>query len=131
MRGSSGSIVGLLLRKALQRTEQSEDDQRGSGKACGKPAPVGAARLFDRPLRCFGGGCQNGGCQLGGRDGSVCPQQTAPAFEGLQPCAAVCTLRQMRLQALLFLRRVFAVEMSAQKWKIIVTVHGPDLLSAD
>ena len=40
-------------------------------------------------------------------------------------------LRQMRLQALLFLRRVFAVEMSAQKWKIIVTVHGPDLLSAD
>ena len=40
-------------------------------------------------------------------------------------------LRQMRLQPLLFLRRVFAVEMSAQKWKIIVTVHGPDLLSAD
>ena len=40
-------------------------------------------------------------------------------------------LRQMRLQPLLVLRRVFAVEMSAQKWKIIVTVHGPDLLSAD
>ena len=98
MRGSSGSIVGLLLRKALQRTEQSEDDQRGSGKACGKPAPVGAARLFDRPLRCFGGGCQNGGCQPGGRDGSVCPQQTVAVFEGLQPCAAICTLRQMRLQ---------------------------------
>lgn len=131
MRGSSGSIVGLLLSKALQRTEQSEDDQRGSGKACGKPAPVGAAWLFDQPLRCFGGGCPEWRLSAGGRDGGVCPQQTVPAFKGLQPCAAVCTLRQMRLQPLLFLRRVFAVEMSAQKWKIIVTVHGPDLLSAD